>query len=306
LSAHEAAENAMNAVPDAQAWAITNEGDDRSVVLHEFYEQALEFINTGVGDRRLGLFAYSAPPGCDLMDIEAVAQANPNLGRRIHWESLVGKALRAQAAGGEVEARHRTEVMCQRVESLAPKPIGLEDWNDLVSQQEPAGAPQFFVDCSPDLVSSSIAGAVLVGGVPHVAMAAYGPGTDWLLPIIGELKKKYPGSKWMFEGSGPASALAKDFKAANLVIDKPFTVTDMARGCAHLQKLVANHAMTHSGDEAVEAALADAVKRDVGDPGLWAWGRRKSTGDISPLVAVTGALWLLQLYPSYDLMESVL
>jgi hypothetical protein len=62
----------------------------------------------------------------------------------------------------------------------------------------------------------------------------------------------------------------------------------------HLQKLVANGAMSHSGDSVFEVALKAAVKRDVGDPGLWAWGRRKSSGDISPLVAATGALWLLE------------
>jgi hypothetical protein len=30
-----------------------------------------------------GLFAWSAPLGCDLLDVLATAQANPNLGLRI-------------------------------------------------------------------------------------------------------------------------------------------------------------------------------------------------------------------------------
>jgi phage terminase large subunit-like protein len=78
----------------------------------------------------------------------------------------------------------------------------------------------------------------------------------------------------------------------------------MGRACAHLQRLVQDKTLTHSDDPLFTAALAGAVKRDVGE-GLWAWGRRKSTTDISPLVAVTGALWTLELHGAYDLLESV-
>jgi phage terminase large subunit-like protein len=71
-----------------------------------------------------------------------------------------------------------------------------------------------------------------------------------------------------------------------------FTNQDMGRACGHLQKLVADKAVAHSGDQLFAMALAVAVKRDIGDD-LWTWSRRKS-GDISPLVAVTGAAWLLE------------
>jgi len=56
-------------------------------------------------------------------------------------------------------------------------------------------------------------------------------------------------------------------------------------------------------------ALLGAVKRDLGDGG-WAFGRRKSheqqQADITPLVAVTNALWGLSMtQPEYDLLASV-
>jgi hypothetical protein len=71
-----------------------------------------------------------------------------------------------------------------------------------------------------------------------------------------------------------------------------FTASDMGRACAHLQKLVGDKAVTHSGEPLFMQALTVAIKRDIGDD-LWTWSRRKS-GDISPLVAVTGAAWLLE------------
>jgi hypothetical protein len=146
--------------------------------------------------------------------------------------------------------------------------------------------------------SASIAGAVATGVVPYVKLADHRLGTDWVVDRVKELNLQYPGAQWSFEQTGPASALAKKLEDAGVVVEKPFTGTDLARGCAHLQKLVEERGLAHSGDESVDLALTHAVKRDIGDPGLWSWGRRKSQGDISPLVAVTGALWLLESQPA--------
>ena len=66
----------------------------------------------------------------------------------------------------------------------------------------------------------------------------------------------------------------------------------MGRASAHLQQLVADQGVTHDGNPLFTQALTVAVPRDIGD-NLWTWSRRKS-GDISPLVAVTGAAWLLE------------
>jgi hypothetical protein len=46
----------------------------------------------------------------------------------------------------------------------------------------------------------------------------------------------------------------------------------------------------------LEVAVAGAVRRNVGD--AWAWGRRSSDIDISPLVAVTLAAWVAAAPPA--------
>ena len=128
FEAYKAAMYAMNAVRDAQAVAITNQGDARSVVLDELRESAITYLETGAGDPRLGIFEYSAPAGCDPTDLEALAQANPNLGTRIDPDAIIGDAIRAQMKGGETLTGFKTEVMCQRVMLLDPA-IDPEKWH---------------------------------------------------------------------------------------------------------------------------------------------------------------------------------
>jgi phage terminase large subunit-like protein len=120
--AYNAAIPATNAVWDAQAYLISNQGDDRSVVLNALRDQSIEGL-----DERLGIFEWSSPDGMDATDVEALAMANPNLGRRINLDALMGDAKRAQAAGGEQLAAFLTEVHCRRVSLLNPA-IDMEAW----------------------------------------------------------------------------------------------------------------------------------------------------------------------------------
>src|SRR6266436_3343390 len=92
---------AMNAVPYGQVVCISNQGDDTAVLLDMLRDPALAYIETGDGDPRLGLFEWSAPPGSDPTDLDALACANPNLGRRVDTDALLGAARRAKRAGGE-------------------------------------------------------------------------------------------------------------------------------------------------------------------------------------------------------------
>jgi hypothetical protein len=78
-NAYNAAIPTQNAVPDAQAWLLSNQGDYRSEPLHSLQDSAHEFIKTGIGDPQLGIFEWSAPEGSDPEDPAALAWANPNV-----------------------------------------------------------------------------------------------------------------------------------------------------------------------------------------------------------------------------------
>ena len=70
------------------------------------------------------------------------------------------------------------------------------------------------------------------------------------------------------------------------------TVTDIASGCAHLQHLIDDDGMTHSGDDAVVSSMRAAVMRKL-DGGAWIWDWERSVG-LAPAASVAGALWLLE------------
>jgi hypothetical protein len=248
-------------------------------------------------------------PGCALDVPENLQLANPMLGRRITWQYMVDERYELQPPAKF--ARERLGWWDEPLSDL--QPIAVEAWENLAADEPVmAGDPYFFIDCSPNLRSASIAGATGYFGRSYVKMAEYRIGTSRLAEKVEELRKKYPRAKWMFESNSPFSALATHNEDLDrwefgtdeekgwpgIFVESPFTANDMARGCVHLQKLVNDQLVTHSGDPIVKAALQSAIKRDMGDPGLWSWGRKKSGGDISPLVSTTGALWLLESQPA--------
>lgn len=238
--------------------------------------------------------------GCALDDESRWAAATPALGRRITIEFVRGerRALPPEEFG-------RERLGWWDLPMVGQQPISPAQWAPLaVPRRRPRNvAPVFFPDVSPGMRSAAIGVAYTVRKRSHVELADHRTGAAWLVGRCAKLAKRYPGASWAVDGQGAIGALLPELAEAGIE-PVPLGAADMGRACAYLQQLVAEGGLTHSGDDAITAALAGAVKRDVGD-GLWAWGRRKSSVDICPVVVVTGALWQLALAPSYDVLDSV-
>lgn len=115
----------MHAIDWAQCWFLSNQGDERSVVLNDLYGAAIGFIEATTDEERdeyddsLGLFEYSAPESCDIFDVEGWKAANPSLGHtKRMFKKLHNKAKLAQRIGPAAVAGFRTEYLCQKVKSL--------------------------------------------------------------------------------------------------------------------------------------------------------------------------------------------
>jgi len=136
-NAYNAAIPTQNAVWDAQAWLLSNQGDYRSEPLHSLQDSAHEFIKTGIGDPQLGIFEWSCPEGSDPEDPNALAMANPNVGHRIDWPTLLGEAARVKIKGGKELAGFKIEIMCMRVAQTDPAidPVG---WRECAAGQSVA------------------------------------------------------------------------------------------------------------------------------------------------------------------------
>lgn len=281
----------------AQIWAITNAGDDRSVVLNSLHENALAAIaqtDEGVDPDpdAPGLFEWSAPDDCPIDDLEAQAAANPSLG---YPQGITIAALRS-AMKTDPEPVFRTECLCQRVPDLAPSKIPLTAW----------------VKCA-DPLSTMVGGLVLswavswdrsrgvVGiagyradGIPMVEVVEYAQGTDWIPGRIGALCGKHQILEVVYNPSGPGASLLTEV-TDRLPVRRPdpmepiaMTARDQANACGRLYDAAMTQQLRHLGDDRLLEALRKSAVRPLVD--AWAWDMRNSVGEISPLTVVTDAL----------------
>jgi hypothetical protein len=110
---YAALEKTRRAQPSSQLWAISNEGDEGSVVLDSMAEQGRSAAESKVpGD--LAWFEWSAAPDASRSDPAAWAASNPALGRLILPEVVASEALHDDPEVFE------TEVLCRRVATLRP------------------------------------------------------------------------------------------------------------------------------------------------------------------------------------------
>jgi hypothetical protein len=227
--------------------------------------------------------------GCALDDESLWPMANHALGRRISYEYVRSerRALPPEEFGRERFGWHTDP---------ADGGVPLISWTDCEdADSKPSGRPVFMVDASPGSRSAAIVAAMYrPDGYPHLEVVAHGSGTDWVAARCVSLQKHKP-LDWILDPGGPAGALLPELLAAGIE-PRQMSTRDLGQACEAFTSAVTEKALRHLGDPTLARAIAAAGRRDIGD-GLWAWSRRKSDTDISPLVAATGAHWGLAVTP---------
>lgn len=311
FNAWNASTPATNAIPDAQIWGISNQGDDSAVVLDSLRGPALEYIETGVGDERLGIFEWSAPNGADPEDMAALALANPNLGHRIDPDALRGMAMRAKAAGGQELAGFQTEIMCQRVLQLDPA-IDPTLWDAAGTKQSASLAGHrdrvaLCVDVALDGSHASLLAAAVVDGVVRVEVVKAWEGFGCTKALRAELpdivRRVKPRALGWFP-NGPAAAVAADLAAAKgprrgvwppRGVKVEALTAETTAVCMGLADIVAAGELEHPEDPMLTAHVQAAQKLRRGE--AWAFTRR-GTGPIDGAYALAGAVHLARTLPA--------
>lgn len=307
--AWNAAYNAMNAEAHAQAWAITNQGDARSVVLKSLHAEALAVIEGGRGDLRLGLFEWSAPDGSEPDDVQAIAAANPLLGYLIVLEDLLAEARRAKRNGGDELAQFLTEVLCIVVTNLDPA-INEANWlaghvpGDLSKVRDRV---VMVVDVSMDQKHAvAVAGAVLDDGRVRLdAVRAWsGPeAMNELRTQLPALVAKVKPKKFGWFPSGPAAAIAADLRKpkadgtpawAPVGVEVEELKADVPAICMGLAEQVDSGQVVHSNDPLLNAHNTGAAKLKQGD--VWRFTRR-GAGHCNGAYASAGVVYLARTLP---------
>lgn len=317
--AWNAAVPATNAVVDAQVFVISNQGDDTAVVLDSLRQSALDGV-----DERMGLLEWSAPDGSRPDDVQALAMANPNLGRRVPVPDVLGQARRAMKNGGVELAGFQTEIMCMKVRQLNPacNPVA---WADCFSEGNLALVRTRVALCIDVSIDQLHATAVAAAVIDHdergenlvrlEAIEAWeGPGClnrmvrD--LPGIVELvRPKVIG--WFPDG--PAAAVA-----ARLAERKPGKrsprwpprgvklepiTKDVCAVCMEFADEITSLTILQAGDELITDHVLGAEKLWQGDQ--WRFGRRMTTratedatGHVDAAYASAGAAHLARTLPA--------
>lgn len=238
------------------------------------------------GDPSLAWLEWSfadSPAGVDLDDREAWLAGNPAMGIRVPLEHV--ERERASLADDDF-ARERLSLWGT---VAAQQVVDLERWSALADEAPPkVSRPALAVDVTPDRSKASVAWCgVRPDGRRHVEVVRNAAGTGWVVAELVE-RASQRGAPVVLDASGPAGSLIPALSEAGV---EPVVVSarEMAQACGQLFDAVVDGSVSHFDQPALNVALAAARKRPLGD--AWAWHRKDASADISPLVAVTLALW---------------
>lgn len=235
---------------------------------------------------RLAYTEYCMADGADPADREAWADANPSLGVAGHGISAEFLASQLDALGPDAFSIEHGGVA-----DLAPGGLSVIDAEVWAGCRDRGsvrvGPASFGVEVSLDQAFAAVAAVGRAAdGRPRLAVAEHRRGAEW---VAGWCRANGV-TRVAADVSGPVSSLLTAFATAGIDV-VPLGTRDAVQACGSLLGDLRSRAVVHDGAGALEAAVPDARKRDVGDGG-WVFGRKASGADISPLQAATWALWL--------------
>lgn len=226
--------------------------------------------------------------GCALDDESKWLLANPTLGRRLAYTAI--RAERQALPPAEF-ARERMGWWEDPVDGAQSK-VSLEDWGklvDLASKIE--GTVSFALDVTPDRSRASIAAAGRrADQLAHAEVIRNDRGVGWVVEAVDAITERHGTRKVALDATSPAGSLIQALEDRGLEVVAT-SARDLGQACGSFADQIADRTIRHLDQGPLNDALAAASTRDIGD-GAWAWARKASTADISPLVAVTLAAWL--------------
>ena len=233
---------------------------------------------------------WSAGPDDDPDDPDVWAAANPAYGVRISFEACSDDRSAMDDDQFKMERLGMWRSDIQKSSVFGPKV-----WEQVPKIDRPDGLE---IGCLGVAVSVDLARATIVGaalgdnGDVFVRPMVHGPNPgQWLVDAVRDLQEKHDVPA-VIDGKGPAADFIPGLEAdlgGSLCVA---VTTDVLDACSGIYKRVQDGGLIHLCDgktDELDTAVMAAVMRDVGD--RWAWGRRKSGADVSPLEAATLAVW---------------
>lgn len=268
--------------------AVDQESHEHGVVFARLRERAIR------GEKELAYFEWSleadhptlvAPE--DVADPAAWAKSNPALGVRIRQQAVEREYRATQGGRGFVVERLNVGDW-PRTDHIADSIINLEQYLELRDDRSKLADPFVLAfDVSPDRRASIAAAGANLQGLWHWEVIENKEGTAWLPARIKELDEKQRPVAIVCDGYGPVQSIVAAVEEAGVKVIQ-VTAAEHAQACGRFVDVIQQRSGRHLGSSELTGAIRGAKSRPLGD--AWAWSRRNSDVDISPLVAATLAL----------------
>lgn len=260
---------------------------DPSEVWSTQRQQALDAEKTGSKLELATWIEFSADDDAETDDHAQWRKANPSYPQRTRLRAI--RKLRRTLS----EDHFRREALGIWDDRSTPSVIPPGVWAQLEDQSsQPISKLVLGVDVSPDREVASVALAGVRGdGLVHVELYEQRSGTGWLVEWLAERCANNPIAAVVIDAKSPAATLITKLKKARVRVVVTNT-DDMANACAGFYDACAESEVRHTGQVQLTRSLNSAAKRSIGD--RWAWNRKTTDADITPIVAVTLACWGVQ------------
>lgn len=291
--AHGAILPTLSARPNPQVWYTGSAVDklihENGIVFARIRERGLSGKDPSLAYFRWGCDGES-PAKLDervLDDPEQWARANPALGIRISAEHI---------------ARERRSMDAR---TFAVERLGVGDWpstdgearvipgdvwaRGIDARSEVLDPVCLAFDVTPDRQTTSIAAAgKREDDFAHIEVIERRRGTGWAPVRIAELVATHKPVAVICDGASPAASLVAEIDRLGVEVTIA-SAKEYTRACGVFFDSCEQGLIRHLNTSDLNAAIKGAASRPLGD--AWAWSRKRSGIDISPLVACTLAHW---------------
>ena len=275
--------HSANGCIGAQFVVISNAGNDDSELLNHLQELGQKAIADS-DDSRVW-FEWSMAPGSDPFDENTWSSTMPTLNQP---NGISLEFLREEASSMRLNDFMR-EYLCHRVNDSDDRVINWDHWQSLYRiDVVNSGSPVVAVDVSWDRSRASIVAASGVDEYIPVEVIDAREGVEWVTDrLIGIAERN--GAPVVIDAGGPAASLIMVLENRGIEVIA-FTARDVANSAASFYDNVQSKRIAHLNDYRLNDAIKGATKRALGER----WGfNRKGNVDISPLVAASFAVWVV-------------
>jgi phage terminase large subunit-like protein len=313
---------AMTTRKNAQMWWVSAGGTTKSVFLNSKRQMGREMIERNWANSdwsgAVAYFEWYAPEDLPRDDPSTWASCMPALGITVQPETIKAELLSMDEPEFDRAYLNRTRKPTPPDDVNVPK----KEWVTCVDKESKATETLAFgIDVAPlrDYSSISVA-SMQIDGKVHVELVDRRPGTDWLVAAIVKLKERWNPVAIALDAKGPAGSLLDELAVngikapaigseplhGDLAIPRAYEV---AAACGQMSDAIRQGTIRHIDQALLTGAINGASTRPLGE--AWAWNRRSSMVDISPLVAATFARWALivresAIEPDYNVLDSLI